>query len=73
MDLEIQLLLLISRHSSGIVDPLLLFVSQSLIGLINLCKFFLGSCSLVDIWMVLFSQFEISFLDITWLRASIHI
>lgn len=58
------LLLLISIHTSLIVDLPLSFISECLISLINRSKLLLGARVLVDIRMILFGQLEVSLLDL---------
>ncbi len=52
--LLVCILLIITRHAGCIVNPTLLIISQSLIGLIYFWKLLWSICSLIDIRMVLF-------------------
>ena len=59
-----SLLLLITRHSSLIINSLFSFVPQRFIRFIYFIEFFLRSCCLIDIWMIFLGLLEICLLDV---------
>jgi hypothetical protein len=69
--LSLSLLLLISSHSSSIINPLFSFISQCLISLINLSKLFLSPFTFINIGMEFFSLLKVCFLNIALGRISI--
>ena len=58
------LCLLISRHSSLVIDSSLVLITQCLIRIIDLGELFLCLGGLVHIWMVLFGELKVALFDV---------
>ena len=56
--------LLVSRHSSLVVDATLIIIIQSLVRIIDFTKLLFSFCTGVHIWMILLSQLEVCLFDV---------
>ena len=56
--------LLVACHSSLIIDTTLAIITESLVGIVNLGKLFLGLSTRINIWMVLLRELKVRLLDV---------